>query len=145
MKISDTPLPPFLQHPLFYQPISFYEKHLKPPFFENFKNSTPPFLKGRCSNYEQVLWILELLKLPKKKVKCSWQQNKVLILFQVPWKYDLKYPWKHNLKKYHGYNFNITLKRNPKSNKAKFTYPWPFSTFHRFSLFLFLSWNPSLI
>ena len=32
---------------LFYQPFPFYEKNQKPPpFFENFKNSTPPFIKG---------------------------------------------------------------------------------------------------
>ena len=139
------PYPLFYNAPYFTNPFLFMGNIWNHLFSKISKTQLPPFIKGRCSNYEQVLWVLELLNLPEKKVKCSWQQNKVLILFQVLWKYDLKYPWKHNLKKYHGYNFNITLKRNPKSNKAKFTYPRPFSTFHSFSLFLFLSWNPSLI
>ena len=40
MKISEHA--PFLKHPtLFYQPLPIYGKNLKPPFFENFKNSNP--------------------------------------------------------------------------------------------------------
>ena len=41
--------PHFYNRPLFYQPISFYEKNLKPHSLEKFwkLNSKPPFIKGR--------------------------------------------------------------------------------------------------
>ena len=55
MKISDK-VPPSLKQPLlFYQPLLFGGKNLNPPpFWENFENSTSPFIKGDYTNYVVV-------------------------------------------------------------------------------------------
>ena len=43
----------FKNNCLFYQPLPFYGKSLKPPFWKKFENSNPLFIKEN-SNYEDL-------------------------------------------------------------------------------------------